>query len=221
MEQTDFKLLCLNDFDKIDLKCKSFENKGNGAGGKNTNLKGKSFENKTDFQIHLGDYNKTIINSSKYGYFLQKINEDVYKTFMLQSGFKIFFKKCYDIDFFRFPDEAFIVQDNEVMNIYIIEKKEQSVDGSVETKLWSCPSLKREYEIILEDKFKELGLKFNIKVHYILCVSKFLEDKFKMEKKNLNDKFKILKRILDENDIKVLYGDSESYFEELKTLINF
>jgi len=32
-----------------------------------------------------------------------------------------------------------------MVEIKIVEKKEQNVEGSVETKLWSSPSLKREY----------------------------------------------------------------------------
>ena len=32
-----------------------------------------------------------------------------------------------------------------------VEKKEQKVDGSVETKLWSGASLKREYELVSPD----------------------------------------------------------------------
>ena len=51
--------------------------------------------------------------------------------------------------------------------IKILEKKEQNVEGSVETKLWSGPSLKREYELVLGNDFK---------VHYGFCVSEFLKN---------------------------------------------
>lgn len=104
------------------------KNKGIGAGGKNTNLKGKNFEEITDLQLYLNDYIKYTINDTKYGYFLQKIlnkgeeNETFY-TFMYQSGLKSYFKKYYDIEFFRHPDEAFIVQNQNFMNIYIMEKR--------------------------------------------------------------------------------------------------
>jgi hypothetical protein len=208
----------LENFKSLNLE--ENKNKGSGAGGKNTNLKGKNFEELTNSGNLLKDYNKFKINSAKYGYFLQKIEKkddnEIFYTYMTQSGFKIYFKKYYDIDFFRFPDEAYIVQDKEKMDIYIIEKKEQEVDGSVETKLWSSPSLKREYEIILEDKFKESKVKYNIQFHYILCVSEFLENKFKT-----NIKYKILERILNESNIKVLYGNCDTYFEDLKSVINF
>jgi hypothetical protein len=196
------------------------KNKGAGAGGANTNLKGKSFEELTNSENNLQDYTKYTINSAKYGYFYQKIiekdDDKTYYTFMSQSGFKTYFKKFYDIDFFRFPDEAFLVQNDEYMNIYIIEKKEQCVDGSVETKLWSSPSLKREYEIILEDRFKDSETKYNIKFYYILCINDFLKNKFEN-----SDKFKILKRILSENEIEILYGDCKDYFKNLQSIIKF
>ncbi len=191
-------------------------NKGSGAGGKNTNLKGKNFEEFSDLRPKLVDYEKVNINANKFGFYLNKKVDDKYFCFTMQSGFKIYFKKHYDIDFFRFPDEAFIVQDSERMDIYIIEKKEQCVEGSVETKLWSCPSLLREYEIIFDEKFKDSETKYNVKFHYILCISKFLEDKFEN-----NVKYKILRKILEESNIKVLYGESEDYFESLKNIINF
>jgi hypothetical protein len=189
-------------------------NKGTGAGGKNTNLKGKNFEEITNSEKHLIGYIKNKINDTKYGYFFQKELNDEFKTsknFMLQSGLKAYFKKLHNIEIFRFPDEAFVIQDKDKMDIYIIEKKEQSVEGSVETKLWSSPSLKREYEIIFQDK-----LKHAFKIHYILCVNSFLENKFET-----NEKYKVLKRILEENDIKVLYGDNEKYFETLREIVKF
>lgn len=207
-----------NEDDKL---CQIFEdltitkNKGVGAGGKNTNLNGKKFEDVTDCQKIISDFNKVIINKSKFGYYLSKsvkLNEsETTYTFVLQSGLKLYFKTQYNIDLFRYPDEAFIIVNDRVIELYIIEKKEQKVEGSVETKLWSSPSLKREYEITLET-LKD----FEVKVHYILCLSNFFKDKFEN-----NLKYKTLKRILDENNIKVLYGKDENYFEDLKNIIKF
>lgn len=73
-------------------------------------------------------------------------------------------------------------------------KKEQNVEGSVETKLWSSPSLKREYELILGDNFN---------IEYSLCLNIFLTNKFKYSDK----KFEILKKILDENNIFIKIND--------------
>ena len=90
-------------------------------------------------------------------------------------------KNKYNIDLFRCPDEAFIIEYNSGKKvIYILEKKEQNVEGSVETKLWSGPSLKREYELVLGEDFE---------VFYGFCVSKFLQNKL-MSK---NPKYTILK----------------------------
>ena len=91
--------------------------------------------------------------------------------------------------------------------IKILEKKEQNVEGSVETKLWSGPSLKREYELVLGTQFE---------VVYGFCVSEFLKNKFTSEDK----KYKILQTILDESHINVLYGDDDNYFETFDTWFN-
>jgi hypothetical protein len=81
------------------------------------------------------------------------------------------------------------------------------VEGSVETKLWSGPSLKREYELVLGNDFE---------VHYGFCVSEFLKKKIISEVK----KYKILNTILHENNIPVLFGDDENYFETLDGWFN-
>lgn len=163
-------------------------NKGTGAGGKNTNIYGKKFEDKTNNENKLIDdgFIKESYSKTKYGYYL-------YKTiyFTLQNGLKLFIKSKYDIDIFRCPDEAYIIK--------ILEKKEQNVEGSVETKLWSSPSLKREYELILGENFK---------IEYSLCLSKFLSNKFK----SIDMKYNILK--------KILYGEDDDYFLKINDWIN-
>lgn len=74
-------------------------------------------------------------------------------------------KNKYNIELFRYPDEAYIIEYNTGKKIIkILEKKNQNVEGSVETKLWSGPSLKREYKLILKD---------NLEVHYGFCVNDF------------------------------------------------
>ena len=88
----------------------------------------------------------------------------------------------------------------------ILEKKEQNVEGSVETKLWSCPSLKREYEICVN---------FNFEISYALSVSIFLKIKFISNDK----KYIILNQILNESNIPVLFGNNENYFEMLDNWI--
>ena len=141
-------------------------------------------------------------------YHLAKIFDDKIIVFVLQNGLKTYIKKKYNIDLFRCPDEAYIIEYNTGKKIIkILEKKEQNVEGSVETKLWSGPSLKREYELVLGDEFE---------VHYGFCVSQFLKDKLISNQK----KYVILNTIFKESNITVLFGDDENYFETFDNWFN-
>jgi len=186
-------------------------NKGAGAGGAKTNYFGKIFETKTNnFKrlIEIGYIKNDFMK--KYSYLEKKIlsPEENKKSvvFVLQSGLKKYMKYKYNIELFRWPDEAYIIEHEHTLNgkkiVKILEKKEQNVEGSVETKLWSGPSLKREYELILGDGFE---------VHYGFCVSAFLKKKLES---NI-PKYLILNQILRENNIEVLFGDDDNYFEKL------
>jgi hypothetical protein len=76
-------------------------------------------------------------------------------------------KNKYNIDLFRCSDEAYIIKyENGRKVIKILEKKNQNVEGSVETKLWAGPSLKREYELVLGEGFE---------VFYGFCVNNFFQ----------------------------------------------
>jgi hypothetical protein len=195
-------------------------NKGTGAGGANTNYYGKLFEEKTNNQQRLIDlgYTKTDFtqNSKKttktsqkvYDYYLSKTYEDKTIVFVLQNGLKTYMKRKYNIDLFRCPDEAYIIEYTSGRKVIkILEKKEQNVEGSVETKLWSGPSLKREYELMLGPDFE---------VFYGFCVSGFLKRKLISTDK----KYTILNTIFAENNIAVLFGDDENYFETFDAWVN-
>ena len=188
-------------------------NKGTGAGGANTNYFGKKFEEKTSNQIRLinDGYTKHSFTKNQkkaYNYYLSKSFEDKTIVFVLQNGLKMYMKNKYNIELFRCPDEAYIIEyDNGKKVIKILEKKEQNVEGSVETKLWSGPSLKREYELVLGDDFD---------VHYGFCVSEFLKKKIISNEK----KYTILNTIFNENNIAVLFGDDENYFETFDIWFN-
>jgi len=180
----------------------TIKNKGVGGGGYKTNLNGKNFELKTNNENILleNGYKKTFLN--KYNYYLEKKLEDKSIVFVVQSNFKIFMKNKYNIDLFRYPDEAYIIESvNGNKTVKIIEKKNQNTNGSVETKLWSGPSLKREYELVLGDKFQ---------VEYSFCLNTFLQSKVNSNTK----KYSILKTILAEHNISILYGDEANYFED-------
>jgi len=178
-------------------------NKGTGAGGAKTNYYGKKFEEKTNNYIRL-------LNNGyeKNTYYLCKKFEEKTIIFLLQHEFNYYMKKTYNIELFRCPDEAYIIQYNTgKIIINILEKKEQNVEGSVETKLWSGIALKREYELILGEKFE---------VNYYFCVNSFLQNKLISKHK----KYEILNIIFNENKIGLLFGDDEDYFEKLDNWIN-
>ena len=188
-------------------------NKETGAGGTNANYYGKKFEEKTNNQIRLlnDEYIKNSFTKTPkktYNYYLSKTFEDKTIVFVLQNGLKMYMKNKYNIELFRCPDEAYIIEYNTGKKVIkILEKKEQNVNGSVETKLWSGPSLKREYELVLGDNFV---------VQYGFCVSKFLKEKLISNEK----KYTILNTILNENNIVVLFGDDENYFETFDNWFN-
>jgi len=185
-------------------------NKGTGAGGANTNYYGKQFEENTNNQqrlLEMGYEKKYFTQTSKntqdnYDY-LSKTFEDKTVVNVSQEGLKKYCKNKYNIEIIRKPDEAYIIEyTNGVKVIKILEKKEQNVEGSVETKLWAGLALKREYELVLGTEFK---------VVYGFCVNKFLQNKFVSGDK----KYMILNQILQENDIAVLFGEDENYFQTL------
>lgn len=188
-------------------------NKGTGAGGANTNFYGKQFEEITNNQKRLLDMGYTKHSFTKKpkklnDYYLSKSFEDKTVVFVLQNGLKMYMKNKYNIDLFRCPDEAYIIEYISGRKVIkILEKKEQNVEGSVETKIWSGPSLKREYELVLGPEFE---------VFYGFCVNEFLKNKLISNKK----KYITLNTILNENNIDVLFGNNENYFESLDTWFN-
>ena len=205
-----------SDIDEIpvtDVKTESITNKGTGAGGANTNYYGKKFEEKTNNLIRLLEigYVENLFEKKKrkaYGYYLSKTFEDKTIIFVLQNGLKMYMKNKYNIELFRCPDEAYIIEYNGGKKVIkILEKKEQNVNGSVETKLWSGPSLKREYELVLGNDFE---------VQYGFCVNKFLQKKITSNDK----KYLILNEILNENNIAVLFGDDDNYFDTFDNWFN-
>lgn len=181
------------------------ENKGTGAGGANTNKTGKKFEEKTSNRERLLEMGFIENVTQKYNQrfvYLHKIMEEYSIVFVEQWDLQKYMKHNYNIDLFRNPDEAYIIEYNDGRKVIkILEKKTQNVEGSAETKLWSGPSLKREYEIVLEE----------FEVEYCFCVSEFLQKKILSNDK----KYVILNTILQESNIQVLFGDDENYFDIL------
>lgn len=174
-------------------------NKGTGAGGATTNENGKKFEQDTNSEEQLL---KETFNKDTFG--LSKTFEDKKVTFTTQAAFKKFIKEKFNRDVCRHPDEAFIVEFISGRKlVIIIEKKAQNVQGSVDQKLWSSPSLKREYEICLGNDFE---------VYYGLCLNQTLTNWVVSDQL----KYKLLRQILEENKIEFFNGCKQDYYQKLK-----
>ena len=118
---------------------------------------------------------------------------------------KLYFQNNFDIELH--PDEAYLFEnENKTYILKILEQRNQNTEGSVELKMMSGTEVKKEYELLLGSNFE---------VEYAFCISEFLENKYKSDKQI----YKIRKQILDENNIVLLYGDSENYFEKLDEII--
>jgi hypothetical protein len=177
-------------------------NKGTGAGGVNTNVYGKKFEETTNNYQRLIDEGY----EDHEGY-LEKVFEDKKIIYLTQGGMKKY-KLLKQHKLFRNPDEAYIIKYNDGRKVIkILEKKEQNKEGSVETKLWAGHSLKREYEIMLGDTWE---------VNYAFCVNDFLKKKLVSKK----DKYITLNIILNESNIPVMFGDDDDYYYKLDEWIN-
>jgi hypothetical protein len=196
---------------KSDTDAPKIKNKGTGAGGANTNLYGKSFEEKTANKTRLikSGFEEFKIpgHKGKNDIYLKKDTSDGSIIYLSQGGLKSYFKWKFSVELFRAPDEAYLIQKGETYILKILEKKNQNVEGSVDTKLLAGPSFIREYTLCLPDTFK---------VQYAFCVSTFLENQIN----NGSSRSKFLKQILDESSIPIFFGDQLDYFEKLDEWIN-
>jgi len=200
------------------------KNKGTGAGGANTTKTGMKFEHITDNEEFLLNKNFKKIMITKTHYYLinngvkshcsinpldllnKKHNVNI--LWFKQNSFVKYIKSKYNIDVYRKPDEAFIIEDStkDKVIIKIIEKKNQNVEGSVETKLYASPSLKREYQLMFKDT--------KYIIEYILCVNTFLFDKINSN----HPKYINLNIILSENDIPIFNGNDDNYFVKINSI---
>ena len=167
-------------------------NRGTGAGGATTNVNGLNFEQKTSNEPRLlsdGFVRSQIPGcKGKFGYCLAK-DEVVYVT---QNGLKNYVRDKFEIELSREPDEAYIRKDGDTYVLKVLEKKNQNVEGSVETKLMTGPAFVDEYEFCLGDKFR---------VEYAFCLSDFLKQKYMSDDK----KFVSLRRFNEKHEIRVFF----------------
>lgn len=188
------------------------KNKGSGAGGHLTTKNGKNFEEITCIENVLleNNFEKIVFNKNKYGYYFEKEEENIKIIYLTQSGFKSYFSKYYNISIHRYPDEAFLIYNNNNLHIKILEKKNQNNNGSVEDKMKNGHFNKREYEKMISDKMEK---EHNIKtiVSYSFCINDFLQNKFTSG----NHKYNIIKEIMDEDKIKIFHGEDENYYKNI------
>ena len=167
-------------------------NKGTGAGGAKTNHNGLAFENKTNFENILLEqkWEKKYLDKTHYYLELVKNNEVLY--WMCKYSFQVFVSKQFGLNkdnIFRQPDEIFIKINEKNINIYVIEKKNQNVCGSVEDKLRTGSFIREEY-IEMLSPIKDS----NVIIEYGYCVSKFLYNKYLSERPKYTAMRKILKK---------------------------
>lgn len=187
-------------------------NRGTGAGGAKTNHNGKAFEDKTDNEPRLlaSGFVRKIIpgkNKCRGGYYLEKKTDDGSIIFLKQTALEFYFQWKFNIELCRKPDEAYLFQKGSVYTLMILEKKNQNVEGSVDTKLLAGPAFIEEYQDFL-------GPKFVVKYGY--CISAWLQKRYQSSEK----KYVFLRKYLTKYSIPVLFGDAEDYMTTLDSWLN-
>lgn len=187
-------------------------NKGTGAGGSKTTKNGNSFEQKTNFQNALLEKGFVLkrIDEKKgtNNFYLEKeITPSKTILYLTKRGLKAYFKKFFNIELFREPDEAYVICEDGNYSVKILEKKNQEGAGSVDTKLLAGIGFIEEYQICLGDKFK---------VQYAFTLSTYLANNYKSDQL----KYKVLRQINEKYKINVFFGDDKDYFEKIAEWIS-
>uniref|UniRef100_A0A6C0AJ73 Uncharacterized protein n=1 Tax=viral metagenome TaxID=1070528 RepID=A0A6C0AJ73_9ZZZZ len=190
-------------------------NKGTGAGGSKTNENGKPFEKKTSNEERLlsqGYVRKFIPGcnpkNKSSSYFEKEISPTESVVYLTQQGLKAYFAYFLNNkDMFRCPDEAYLFKHGDRYNLKILEKKNQNVAGSVDTKLLAGIGFVEEYKFLLGENFS---------VQYAFCISEFLKKDYISE----SQKSKALRHMNEKYGIVVLFGDDDNYYETLDAWIS-
>jgi hypothetical protein len=179
------------------------KNRGTGAGGKNTNKNGLTFEKKISVISEIDIHSSS--EPGKYFEFTFKNDKDENYKYIAasQNGFFKYMNEKKEINNdikpahgCKKPDECII--DENAKTIYIIEKKFQQVSGSVCEKIQTVHFKKTHYQ-------KRIP---NYKIHYIYCLSKWFE-------KNCETELEYLK----ENNIPVFIDNKDNVGEDVKKFI--
>lgn len=168
-------------------------NKGNKAGGANTNVNGLSYEEKTDLShlyvscIQEKKDKKRIIKFEGYNEELINVNKSALHKYMADIGEKN--TNLQPAAGCKEPDEAYVNISKRA--VYIIEKKFQQTPGSVDEKLQTGPFKKHHYSKLFP----------NYKLHYIYCLS----DWFKREE------YTSVLEYLSDSNIPIFWGNDTNY----------
>ena len=183
----------------------TMSNKGTGAGGANTNKNGKAFEELTSNEPRLLGFVKHVVpgKKGKYDYYLEKPTADGSVVYLTQGGMASYFMWKFSIEMVRHPDEAYLIQHGDTYTLRVLEKKNQNVQGSVDTKLLAGPGMLEEYELCIDDK--------RFTVQYAFCLSAFLKVQYVSDAK----KWKLMRTINVRHGIEVLFGEDADYYERL------
>lgn len=193
-------------------------NRGFGAGGSNTNANGLPFEEKTCNENYLAkqDWTKHSLGKGKTTYYLTKQTQNnVQMYFTMKCGFKKLCLHLFGKRVFKEPDEAYVFHHKDLgehYDIVILEKKHQTVDGSVFEKLLAGDGNKKLYEYCLKDTDRK------IHVYYVFCLNDYYKQKFSSQDDIKNT---IIKTIIEQDyKITILFGGDENYFEKLSEYLN-
>lgn len=166
------------------------------------------FARKSSVLVHLEEqgYERKQIDKSKYGFVLSKTFETTGTTviFMPGTGVKRFFSW---VPLFRNPDESFLVISRDGhKTLKILEKRNQATSGTIDTKLCLGPYFREEYQELLGP---------DITVEYAFCICDFL----KVEYLSSFKKWETLRLINERHGIKVFFGESPDYLQQLEEWI--
>lgn len=141
----------------------------NGKGGANTKT-GLVFEMETDLVSFLSKqngYTTERIKGYTFSHYIYYNNKQVARTFPKHDLYR-FLEEVHNLDWKKIlskkmlPDDALYVVLNNT--VYIIEKKNQVVAGSVDEKLQTCDFKRKQY--------KKLFSRINYEVEYVYLLNK-------------------------------------------------
>ena len=173
------------------IKPTKIKNKGTGAGGSNTSKNGLPYESLTALDDRI-----TIIDEKQFSHII-KFNEssksfikpkDLFKCMQHTVNQKV--KKAHGC---KKPDECYV--DEELKNIFIIEKKFQQCSGSCVEKIQTGDFKLWQYNRTFDSKYK---------IVYIYCLSDWFKTNCMCELEYLNLK-----------EIPYFWGNSDTYKDDI------